>query len=61
MQDVVGSDAKRCYACIQWEGQRSFDHATKKIKVDAAGMGYCLVKHCSTKGSFACEHYFQIK
>jgi len=38
-QELKESGVKRCYACIQWDGQRTFYPEKKQIKVDAGSMG----------------------
>lgn len=61
MQDLKASEAKRCYACIQWEGQRTFYSEKKMIKVDANKEGNCLVLHKKIKGTGFCEQYFPLR
>jgi len=49
-QELKEIGVKRCYACIQWDGQRTFYPEKKQIKVDAGGMGTCLLTHTKIKG-----------
>ena len=60
-QDMKDAGAKRCYACIQWEGQRTYYRDTKKIKVDVGREGNCLVHHRMEKGSHFCDQYFPLQ
>lgn len=60
-QDLKPIAVKRCYACIQWDGIRSYDPATKLVKVDVGREGKCLVHRTMVKGSFYCDSFFQLK
>jgi len=60
-QDLKEANAKRCYACIQWEGQRTYDPVKKLIKVDAGREGNCLVQHKKVKGTHFCDQYFPLR
>ena len=60
-QDLKPIAAKRCYACIQWEGTRSYSPETKLVKVDVGREGKCLVHRTLVKGSHYCNQFFQLK
>lgn len=60
-QDLKDSGVKRCYACIQWEGQRTYYPEKKQIKVDPAREGNCLMLHKKIRGDGNCEHFFALK
>ncbi len=60
-QDLKEAGVKRCYACIQWEGQRTYYPEKKQIKVDVKREGNCLMLHKKTKGDSSCEHFFALK
>jgi len=60
-QDIHQLGAKHCYACIQWDGHRSFDQAAKTIRADIGSEGRCLVKHATVKGTHACALFYPLK
>ena len=60
-QDLKKAGVKRCYACIQWEGQRTYYSDKKLIKVDALREGNCLVHHKKVKGSSSCDQFFPLR
>lgn len=60
-QDLKPIAAKRCYACIQWEGVRSYDRQTKMAKVDVGREGKCLVHRTLVKGSHYCDQFYQLQ
>lgn len=60
-QDLKKAGVKRCYACIQWEGQRTYYSDKKMFKVDTHREGNCLVLHHKTKGSHFCDHFDALK
>lgn len=60
-QDFKPIIAKRCYACIQWEGIRSYDPEKKIVKVDVGREGKCLVHRTMVKGDHYCDAFFQLK
>ena len=60
-QELKEIGAKRCFACIQWTGKRTFYPEKKQIKVDAGSDGTCLVSRQTTKGSGHCEQYFPLR
>ncbi len=55
--DYKKAGAKHCYACIQWEGKRTFDPIKKTIKVKETDEGKCLIYHKKVKGSHICDHF----
>ena len=61
MQDFKPVGVQKCYACIQWEGQRSYYPEKKQIKVDIKHEGHCLVCHKKTKGESTREHFFPLR
>jgi len=60
-QELKESGVKRCYACIQWTGQRTFYPEKKQIKVDMGSEGVCLVTRQKTKGSGHCDQFFPLR
>jgi hypothetical protein len=60
-QDLKKAGVKRCYACIQWEGQRTYYSDKKMFKVDTHRDGNCLVRHQLTKGSHFCDRFEALK
>lgn len=60
-QDLKKAGMKRCYACIQWEGQRTYYADKQLIKVDVGRTGNCLVLHKPVKGSHFCEEFFPLR
>jgi hypothetical protein len=60
-QELKEIGVKRCYACIQWDGQRTFYPEKKQIKVDVGSMGTCLVTHTKIKGSGHCDQFFPLR
>lgn len=60
-QDLKKAGVKRCYACTQWEGQRTYYPDKKMFKVDDHREGNCLVRHAKVKGSNVCEHFFPLR
>jgi len=60
-QDILHSGAKRCFACIQWEGRRSYDPASGSIRTDQGSEGNCRVKHVPVKGNRCCNLYFPLR
>ncbi len=60
-QDIHHLGAKHCYACIQWDGRRSFDQAAKTIRADIGSEGRCLVKHATVKGTQSCSLFFPLR
>ncbi|HOX48586.1 MAG TPA: hypothetical protein P5165_10865 [Spirochaetia bacterium] len=60
-QELYPVGSKRCFACIQWEGRRSYDPEKKLIKADAGSAGRCLVIHQDVKGSHYCDNYFPLR
>lgn len=60
-QELKEAGVKKCYACIQWTGQRTFYPKEKRIKVDVGIEGTCLIQHAKTKGSGHCDQYFPLR
>ncbi|HOK00285.1 MAG TPA: hypothetical protein PLW34_12075 [Termitinemataceae bacterium] len=60
-QDLKKAGMKRCYACIQWEEQRTYYADKQLIKVDVGRTGNCLVLHKQVKGSHSCEEFFPLR
>jgi len=60
-QDLKKAGVKRCYACIQWEGQRTYYREKKQIKVDPGKEGNCLIYRKKVKGSFACDKFHPLQ
>lgn len=60
MQDFHPVETKRCYACIQWQGARTYEPQKKMIRVDAGRMGNCLMKRTLVRGSAACDQFFPL-
>jgi hypothetical protein len=60
-QDIHLLGARHCYACIQWDGKRSFDQVAKTIRADIGSDGRCLVKHTNVKGTHRCELFFPLR
>ena len=61
MQDIYPVGTRRCFACIQWDGRRSYDREAAKIKTDAGSEGWCRVKHCNTKGTHCCDNFAALR
>jgi hypothetical protein len=59
--DIHPLGARKCFACIQWDGPRTFDQAAKTIRADQGSMGRCLVRHSSIKGSQHCEQFSPLR
>lgn len=60
-QDFKPAESGKCYACIQWEGVRSYYPEKKIFKVDVKREGRCLVLQKNVKGESTCEHYFPLR
>ena len=60
-QDILHAGTRRCYACIQWDGVRSYDAAKGSIKTDPGSEGNCRVKHAKVKGNHYCDLFFALK
>lgn len=60
-QNFKPMNAKHCYACIQWDGQRALDHEKKVIKVDDKKAETCRILHKKVKGDGYCEKFFPIR
>jgi hypothetical protein len=60
-QDILKTGVRHCYACIQWDGRRSYDSANASIKTDPGSEGLCRVKHRQVKGNLHCDLFFPLK
>jgi len=60
MQEMMDATAKRCYSCIQWDGQRTYYPEKKIIKVDVNKEGTCRITRQKVKGSSHCDEYFPL-
>jgi len=60
LQEVTKHDGKHCFACVQWDGQRTIDPKTKAVKVDKTKEENCRLHHKTMKGSGTCEHFFPL-
>lgn len=56
-QELKKVDIKRCYACIQWDGQRTWYPAERMVRVDESREGHCRMFHEKRKGSATCERF----
>lgn len=53
-------EEKHCYACIQWEGHRTWDRKTKQVSVNDKSNEHCLALHKKVRGDGMCERFFPI-
>ncbi len=60
-RDLKESGVRKCYACIQWDGVRTFYPEKKQVKVDVGTDGTCLLTHQKTKGSNHCDQFFPLR
>lgn len=60
-QDFKKAGVKKCYACIQWEGLRTYYPDKKQIKVAPSHEGNCLVQHKKFKGTHFCDNYEMLR
>lgn len=60
-QDIMPAGKKKCYACIQWDGQRSYYADKQAIKVDVGREGLCRITKKKIKGSSSCDTFFPLK
>ncbi len=60
-QDILRIGTRRCFACIQWDGRRSYDATRASIKTDPGSEGNCRVKHHPVKGNHVCDLYFPLR
>jgi hypothetical protein len=49
------AEVSKCYSCIQWEGDRSFDRKNKTIRADLRAQGNCLLWRKLTSGRSSCD------
>ncbi len=61
MQDLLPRGARHCFACIQWDGKRTYHPERDIIKVDPTTEGNCRIKRSMVKGSSFCDQYFALK
>ncbi|HTX71497.1 MAG TPA: hypothetical protein VMC79_01610 [Rectinemataceae bacterium] len=61
MQEIYPAGTRRCFACIQWDGRRSYDQKTQKIKTDAGADGWCRMKHGNTRGTHVCDDFTALR
>jgi hypothetical protein len=61
MQDLLPMGVKKCYACNQWDGNRTFDHTKKKVRVDQASSGNCRILRKPVKGRECCDNFFPLQ
>lgn len=59
-REYKSMEEKRCYACIQWEGHRTWDGKTKLVSVNEKSNEHCLVLHKRVRGDGMCERFFPI-
>jgi hypothetical protein len=60
-QDLYPVGTRHCFACIQWDGRRTYEKEKALIKTDAASEGRCRLKHQDVKGSSYCEQYYPLR
>lgn len=60
-QEMKEAGKKNCYACIQWDGQRSYYADKQIIKVDIGREGVCRITRQKIKGSGHCESFFPLR
>ena len=60
-QDFKKAGVPRCYACIQWEGLRTYYPDKKVFKVSENREGNCRIFHKKVKGSHTCEHFDAVR
>jgi hypothetical protein len=61
MQEFYPIGQHHCYACVQWDGKRSYDQDQRKIKVDASSPGQCRISHTIIKGTAYCDNFFPLR
>jgi len=60
-QELKPVHAKRCYACIQWDGTRSYNAELQIVKVDPGSLGFCRITRQQVKGTHHCPQFFQLR
>jgi len=60
-QDFYPIGQHHCYACIQWDGTRSYDAEHGKIKVDSGSLGTCRITHAQVRGTSSCDNYYPLR
>ncbi len=61
MRDLRPMNAKRCYACLNWDGVRTVYHSEKKIKADDNEKANCRFYHQPRFGHDSCEQFNPIQ
>ena len=59
-REYKSMEEKHCYACIQWEGHRTWDRKTKQVSVNDKSNEHCLALHKKVRGDGMCERFFPI-
>jgi hypothetical protein len=59
-KDYRKMDAQRCYACLQWDGERTLDKVKRLILVDDGKESNCRLLHKKVKGSSSCDKFYQL-
>jgi len=60
-RDFYSMAQPHCYACIQWDGVREYDHDKKQVKVDAGSEGFCRICKKQMRGSMHCPQFFPLR
>lgn len=60
MRDFLPLHKKHCYACINWDGNRTVYADEGKIKVDEREKAHCRLWHEDRAGSQECERFIPI-
>ena len=61
MQDLYPAGTKHCFACIQWDGRRTYEKESGKIKTDPGSEGWCRFYHMNVKGSHYCDNFSPLR
>ncbi len=56
-RDFHSADAKRCYCCGNWDGNRTFYNAERKVKVDDRETANCRFYHTKKDGNDSCDQW----
>lgn len=59
-QEILPAKARRCYACIQWEGVRTYKREEGIIKVDQTKEAFCLLLREKKPGRGTCDKFTQL-
>jgi hypothetical protein len=60
-KELKKMEGKHCYACLQWDGPRTFDPEKKMLLVDENLEENCLIFHKKVKGSSTCDRFFPFR